>query len=218
MTKFYLLLSRYLTVLFIFTAAVASAQNRTVSGKVTSAEDASSMPGVSISEKGTSNGVITDEDGNYSISVGPNAILVFSFVGTISQEVSVGSQTIVSVALASDTKLLSEVVVVGYGTQQKVEVTGSIASVKGKDIQNVSVSSFDAALQGRVVGAQVVQSSGIPGSAVRMRIRGQASISGNSEPLYIVDGVPITSGDFSKGMDRQMALMVMRLPISILMI
>src|SRR5690349_4221651 len=107
MTKFYLLLSRYLTVLLMFTAIVASAQSRTVSGKITSAEDKSSMPGVSIAEKGTSNGVISDADGNYSISVGPNATLVFSFVGMTSQEVTVGNQTSISITMVSDVTALS---------------------------------------------------------------------------------------------------------------
>jgi TonB-dependent starch-binding outer membrane protein SusC len=198
MMKLYQVSGKVLVLIFLFAGYVGIAQNSKVSGRVTSGDDGSALPGVSILEKGTTNGTVTDADGNYSIDVGPQAAMVFSFVGFKPQEVTVSARSEIDVILVSDITSLNEVVVIGYGTQQKVEVTGSISSVKGKDLQNVSVPSFDAALQGRVAGAQVVQSSGIPGSAVRMRIRGQASISGNSEPLYVVDGVPITSGDFSK--------------------
>jgi TonB-linked SusC/RagA family outer membrane protein len=198
MTKFYRTVSKYLAVFLVFASLGLQAQDRTVSGKVTSSDDGSPIPGVNILEKGTQNGTVSDSDGNFQISIGNDATLVFSFVGFKTKEVVVATQSSVSVQLESDILALSEVVVVGYGTQQKAEITGSISSVKGGEIQNISVSSFDAALQGRVAGAQITQSSGIPGSAVRLRIRGQSSVSGNSEPLYVVDGVPITSGDFSK--------------------
>jgi TonB-dependent starch-binding outer membrane protein SusC len=189
MTKFYLLLSRYLTVLFIFTAAVASAQNRTVSGKVTSAEDASGMPGVSISEKGTSNGVITDADGNYSISVGPNAILVFSFVGMVTQEVSVGDQTTVSIELASDVTQLSEVVVVGYGVQQKKDLTGSVASLKAEDLNPGPITSPLQQLSGKLAGVNINQVGSEPGVNPSIRIRGITSLIGGNDPLVVVDGI-----------------------------
>ncbi len=182
----------------LLAANIGWAQGKNVTGKVTSSDDGTGIPGVNVLEKGTTNGTVTDSDGNYSIGIQEKAILSFSFIGYKSQEIEIGTKNSINVVLESDITALQEVVVVGYGTQQKAEVTGSISSVNKKDLQNVSVSSFDAALQGRVVGAQVTQSSGIPGSAVRLRIRGQASISGNSEPLYIVDGVPITTGDFSK--------------------
>ncbi|NOS57554.1 MAG: TonB-dependent receptor [Cyclobacteriaceae bacterium] len=198
MTKFYRTVSKYLAVLLVFASLGLQAQERTVTGKVTSSDDGSPIPGVNILEKGTQNGTVSDSDGNFIISLSKEATLVFSFVGFKTKDVVVTTQSSVSVQLESDIQALSEVVVVGYGTQQKAEITGSISSVKGGEIQNISVSSFDAALQGRVAGAQITQSSGIPGSAVRLRIRGQSSVSGNSEPLYVVDGVPITSGDFSK--------------------
>lgn len=196
MTKFYLLLSRYLTVLLIFTAAIASAQSRTVSGKVTQADDGSGMPGVSISEKGTSNGVITDSEGNYSISVGQNAILVFSFVGMASQEISVGNQTTLSISLVSEVTALSELVVVGYGSQTKREISGSIATVKGDKITAIPTPSFEAALQGQAAGVQVIQGSGLAGSGSVIRIRGIASVSASGDPLYVVDGIPITANNF----------------------
>lgn len=154
------------------------------------------MPGVSIAEKGTSNGVISDADGNYSISVGPNATLVFSFVGMTSQEVTVGNQTSISIAMVSDVTSLSEVVVVGYGTQAKREVSGSISTVKGDKIMAVPTPSFEAALQGQAAGVQVIQGSGIAGSGSVIRIRGIASVSANGDPLYVVDGIPITANNF----------------------
>lgn len=187
-----------LTLMLSFSCIYGFAQEAKITGKVTSAEDGSALPGVAIYVKGTSTGTVTDIDGQYNIKVDPGSKLVFSSIGFIPQEVEVDVSSEIDISLEIDITSLEEVVVVGYGTQQKLEVTGSISTVKGKNIENVSVPSLDAALQGRVVGAQVTQSSGIPGSAVRMRIRGQASISGNSEPLYVVDGVPITTGDLSK--------------------
>jgi len=197
MTKFYRTARKCLTVLLVFGFVPMFAQ-QALSGKVTSSDDGTSVPGVNVLEKGTTNGTVSDGDGNFKMEVGQNAILVFSFVGYKTQEIQAGTRQIVNVVLQPDVTALSEVVVVGYGSQQKAEVTGSIATVKGKELENISVSSFDAALQGRIAGAQITQSSGIPGSAVRLRIRGQSSVSGNSEPLYVVDGVPITTGDFSK--------------------
>lgn len=197
MTKFYLLLSRYLTVLLIFIAAVASAQSRTVSGKVTSADDGSGMPGVSISEKGTSNGVITDAEGNYTISVGPNAVLVYSFVGMVTQEVPVGNQTSIAVSLASDVTQLGEVVVVGYGTIERKDVTGSVVSVTSKDFnKGVTVSPQDLLL-GKVAGLTVTSSSGMPGASSTIRIRGGSSLNANNDPLIVIDGFPVDNGGIS---------------------
>ena len=118
MTKLYLLMRRSLTVFLMFGALVSFAQGQ-VTGKVTSKDDGSPLPGVNILEKGTSNGATTDADGNYTIKVGANATLIFSFVGSTTQEVEVGSQTSINVELLSDVTSLSEVVVVGYGTQEK---------------------------------------------------------------------------------------------------
>lgn len=191
MTKFYLLLSRYLTVLFIFTAAVASAQNRTVSGKVTSAEDASSMPGVTISEKGTSNGVISDADGNYSISVGPNAILIFSFVGMVTQEVAVGERTSLAVTMESDVTQLGEVVIVGYGQVEKKDVTGSITTLSTKDFNRGVMTSPQDLLVGRLPGVAVTPGSGAPGSGATIRIRSGSSLNATNDPLIIIDGFPV---------------------------
>jgi TonB-dependent starch-binding outer membrane protein SusC len=197
MTKFYLLLSRYLTVLLILVATVASAQNRTVSGKVTSADDGSGMPGVSIAEKGTSNGVTSDAEGNYTISVGQNAVLVFSFVGMVTQEVPVGSQTNLSITMVSDVTELSEVVVVGYGTVERKDVTGSVVSVTSKDFnRGVTVSPQDLLL-GKVAGLTVTSSSGAPGASSTIRIRGGSSLNASNDPLIVIDGFPVDNGGIS---------------------
>jgi hypothetical protein len=119
MTKLYLSLCRYAVLLLVLAANVAYGQSKAVKGKVTSSDDGSSIPGVNIIEKGTSNGTVTDVDGNYSINVSDGATLVFTFVGFTSQEIAVGTQTTISVAMSADVQSLTEVVVVGYGTQEK---------------------------------------------------------------------------------------------------
>jgi len=197
MTKFYLLLSRYLTVLFILTASVAMAQNRTVTGKVTSADDGTSLPGVSILEKGTSNGVVSDADGNYSISVGSDAVLVFSFVGMAPQEVVVGTQSNVAVSLASDVTQLTEVVVVGYGSVERKDVTGAIVSVNNKDFNKGVMTSPQDLLLGKVAGVTVTSNSGAPGSGSTIRIRGGSSLNASNDPLIVIDGFPVDNGGIS---------------------
>jgi TonB-linked SusC/RagA family outer membrane protein len=162
-----------------------------VSGTV-KADNGEPLPGVSVVVKGTQNGTVTDAAGSYRISVPDgNAVLVFSFIGYTTEEVTVGTRTTVDVLLVGDIKALSEVVVVGYGTQVRRDVTGAIATVKGEDIARVPVASFDAALQGRAAGVQVSQAGGVPGGPVRIQIRGTSSVSSGTEPLYIVDGMPI---------------------------
>ncbi|MEZ4902898.1 MAG: TonB-dependent receptor plug domain-containing protein [Spirosomataceae bacterium] len=170
------------------------AQERTVSGKVTS-DDGIALPGVSIVVKGTTRGINSDGEGNYRISVpNANATLVFSFVGFEKQEVKVGNRSDINVQLVVDANQLNEVVVTGYGgTLNKREITGSISKVKGQAIENMPVQSFDRALQGRAAGVQVQAANGIPGGAVQVRIRGIGSISGGNDPLYVVDGVQINS-------------------------
>lgn len=129
MIRFYLAVRRYATLLMVFATSLALAQERSVSGRITSADDNSAIPGVNVLEKGTSNGTVSDSDGNFRINVGPNAVLVFSFVGYTTQEVTVGSQSTVNISLVSDVTALSEVVVVGYGLQDKKEITSSVVSV-----------------------------------------------------------------------------------------
>jgi TonB-linked SusC/RagA family outer membrane protein len=173
------------------------AQDTVVTGKVTTAEDGVGMPGVSISVKGTTRGANTDAEGNYRVSVPNNATLVFSFVGFTSIEEKVGARSVINVQLSVDTKTLSEIVVTGYGSQIKRDLTGNIAQVKSKDIENMPTPSVDAALQGKAAGVFVNSGSGKLGQGITVRVRGNSSISASSQPLYVVDGIPVTSGDQS---------------------
>jgi TonB-linked SusC/RagA family outer membrane protein len=191
MTKFYLSFSRYLAVLLLFVTSLAVAQNRTVTGKVTAADDGSTLPGVNIQEKGTSNGAVTDSNGSFSITVGPNAVLVFSFVGFAQQEITVGSQTVIDVSMATDITALSEIVVIGYGQVEKKDLTGSVVSVSDKAFNRGVMSSPQDLIIGKVAGVAVTQGSGAPGSGAQIRIRGGSSLSASNDPLIVVDGFPL---------------------------
>ena len=174
------------------------AQQRMVTGKVTSGEDGTALPGVNVLIKGTTDGTVTDVDGNFSVSVGPNSqTLVFSFIGLVTQEVDITGKTSADVQLSQDVTQLTEVIVVGYGQQLKQDLTGNIARVSGKDVENVPLPSVDAALQGKAAGVYVNSQSGKLGQAVSVRVRGTSSISAGSQPLYVVDGMPVTTGDLS---------------------
>ncbi|MFN4144502.1 MAG: SusC/RagA family TonB-linked outer membrane protein [Runella sp.] len=177
-----------LGVLMLIGSVLLHAQNR-VTGSVVADADGSPLPGVNITIKGTTSGTTTDANGRYAISVPDKGKLVFSFIGYLSQEVTVGKSNVIDLRLSADTKLLSEVVVVGYGSQVKRDVTGAISTVRGADIAQVPVPSFDAALQGRAAGLQVSQAGGAPGSVVRVQVRGTGSISSGTEPLYVIDGM-----------------------------
>lgn len=170
------------------------AQDNVVTGTVTS-EDGAPLPGVNIVQKGTNNGVVADFDGNYEITLTSGSqTLVFSYVGFSSKEVSISGQTVIDVFLTEDAQQLNEVVVTGYGTQRRSDLTGAVASVKGNDIAVTPVPTFDVALQGRAAGVSVVNTSSEPGGGSTIRIRGSNSISGNNEPLIVLDGYPLPSG------------------------
>lgn len=194
MTKLYLFVRRYLAVVLMFATLVGFAQERSVSGKVKSSDDGSGIPGVNILEKGTSNGTVTDSDGNFTISVGANATLVFSFVGYAAQEVAVGSQTTLDVNLQTDVTALSEVVVVGYGTAKVKDATGAVVAIGSEKFNQGVISTPDQLLAGRTPGLIITPSSGEPGAAATINIRGTASIRGNQEPLFVIDGVPLDNG------------------------
>lgn len=198
MIKFYQLKQFLLIVLLIVTVPVM-AQQVTVTGTVKAEDDGTPLPGVSVVEKGTANGTVTDADGNYSINVGDNATLIFSFVGFNTSEVPVQGRSSISINLATDVQTLQEVVVVGYGTQTKREITGSIAKVDGSKLLQTTTPSFESALQGRAAGVQVIQGSGVAGSGAVIRIRGISSVSASADPLYVVDGIPITADQFING-------------------
>ncbi|MEO1011607.1 MAG: TonB-dependent receptor [Bacteroidota bacterium] len=166
---------------------------RSVSGTVTDA-NGTPLPGVSIIEKGTTNGVATDFDGNYSIEVSSSdVVLVYSYLGFETKEIVVGQSTTLNVSLSESAEGLEEVVVIGYGTQRKKDLTGSTVGIKAEEIQDVPVNSFEQSLQGRIAGVQITQANAAPGGGVSVKIRGTNSISGNSEPLYVIDGIPIIS-------------------------
>jgi TonB-linked SusC/RagA family outer membrane protein len=169
---------------------LAAPADATVTGRVVD-ETGAGLPGVNVIVKGGTTGTQTDPDGKFSISVPEGATLVFSFVGYASQEVVVGSQTTINVSLATDAKALTEVVVVGYGTQRRQDLTGAVARVEGAEIVNQPVQTATQALQGKVAGVQII-SDGTPNAQPKVRIRGTGTLLGGAEPLYVVDGVQTT--------------------------
>src|SRR5688572_13320878 len=195
MTKFYLYQRRYLlAVLLMLSSMIAWSQARTVTGKVTSSDDGSAIPGVNILVKGSGTGTATDADGNFSISASDKDVLVFSFVGYASQEVTVRSESSITVYLQTDVTAVSEVVVIGYGTVRVKDATGAVAAVSSEDFNGGLISSPEQLIQGKTAGVQITSSSGEPGSAVQFRIRGTTSIRSNNNPLFVVDGVPLSGG------------------------
>ena len=170
------------------------AQNQQITGNVTMADDGSSFPGVTVRVKGLSIGTVTDMEGNYSISVPPGAThLVFSFVGMKTMEVEIGTQTLINASLETDVLGLDEVVVVAYGVQRREAKTGSVAVLKSDEIESIPVTSADKLLQGKVAGVQINNGSGMPGSNTTITIRGAGSINADTDPLFVVDGVPVIS-------------------------
>jgi TonB-linked SusC/RagA family outer membrane protein len=181
----------FLVMLLCLFAGVALAQ-RTVTGRVTDAGDGNGLPGVNVTVPGTTTGATTDASGHFKLTV-PDAgkTLSFSFLGYQAQTVAIGEQAVINVSLQSTTKGLGEVVVVGYGVQNRRDVTGTIATIKGADIKNLPVSDAAQAIQGRVTGVDIVRSDGSPGTEPAIRIRGTGTIN-NADPLVIIDGVPAT--------------------------
>ena len=177
--------------LLLFLSQNAAAQEKQISGVVKSSDDGLGLPGVTVQVKGSNLGVITDVDGRFNMSVSEDATLVFSFIGFISQEIPVGGRTVFDVEMEVDVEELEEVVVVGYGTMKKSDLTGAVSSIGGQELRGTITASVDQALQGRVAGVQVTQNSGQPGGAVSIRIRGTSSLTGSSEPLYVIDGVRV---------------------------
>jgi TonB-linked SusC/RagA family outer membrane protein len=178
--------------------AQAPTGGRTISGTVTD-ETGQPLPGVSVTVKGTSAGVPTNVAGTYTIQVADNtAVLTFSFIGYTKKELIVGTQSKIDVQLAPDlrSQSLNEVVVVGYGTQKKGDVTGAISSVTSDALKDQPVVNLQGALEGKTAGVQVIQNSGAPGAGAQVRIRGLTSIN-NSDPLYVVDGIPLASNDIN---------------------
>ncbi len=172
-------------------------QQKIITGTVTDKNDGLPVIGATVLVQGTSVGTATDMNGKYSISAEPGSTLVFRYVGMKSQEVFVGDRNVVDVTMELDDVGLDEVVVVGYGSAIKRELTGAITKVETKGIAEVPVASFESAIQGKTSGVFIEQASGKLGETVKMRIRGSSSVSANNQPLYVVDGVPITTENIS---------------------
>lgn len=173
----------------LFFSVQAYSQNMDIAGKVIDATDNSPLIGVNIIQKGTTNGTVTDKDGNYRLSVPKGSTLVFSYVGMEVLEKAVNSSKI-DVSMKSNAKELDEVVAIGYGTMKKSDLSGSSVSLSTEKLKENFTSNLDQNLQGRVAGVTAVQTSGQPGSAVAVRVRGQSTINADAEPLYVIDGVP----------------------------
>ena len=163
-------------------------QSKRVSGRVVDADGP--LIGATVLEKGTSNGAVTDLDGNFSLDVQPGATLVVSYVGYITQEIRVGNQSNFNFVLEAEGGNLNEVVVIGYGTQRREAVTGSVANVNGEKLNQIAATNAAQALQGRVAGVLMTQTSSKPGSEMQIRIRGQRSLSASNDPLIVLDGIP----------------------------
>ena len=173
---------------------IAAAQQKNVSGVVTD-KQGEPLPGVSVVIKGTFTGTVTGIDGQFSLPIPDNAeILQFSFVGMRMQELPIEGRTTFTVVMEEEAIGIDEVVAIGYGSIKKSDLTGSVTSVKAKDLENVKMQSIDQGLAGRAAGVQVINSSGVPGSAPAVRIRGTTSLQGANEPLYVIDGFPIYAG------------------------
>jgi TonB-linked SusC/RagA family outer membrane protein len=181
---------------FAFTSAMA--QNKTITGRVVGADDGLPLPGVSVRVKGGAVGTSTNVDGNFSLSVSSDSkVLTFTYIGYLTQSVTIGSEGSVNVRLVSDSQQIAEVVVTGYGVAQKRDLGSASVRVTGKQIENLPIQSFDRALQGRAAGVQVTSQSGQPGGAINVRVRGVGSINAGNDPLYIVDGIQLKTGGTS---------------------
>lgn len=180
--------------LLVITSKDNSQQAIQVSGKVAD-EKGVPLPGVSVMEKGTAKGTTTDANGNYQLAVtSEQSILVFNYIGYVKKEVNIGGRTVIDVSLSPDITSLQEIVVVGYGTQKKRDVTGAISSISGEEIREMPVVSASEALQGKVAGLDVVMNGGRPGQGVTVRVRGERSFRANNSPLYVIDGIPMGGG------------------------
>ena len=176
--------------LFLAGTQVLYAQDRVYKGVVSFAEDGTSVPGASVILKGSSVGTTTDMDGKYSITLPADGnVLVFSFVGMISQEIEVGDETTINVVLETNSIGLVEVVAIGYGVVKKSDLTGAVSSVSAKDFEKQPINRLEDALQGRASGVQITKNSGAPGADLKIRIRGTNSINGNNGPLVVIDGL-----------------------------
>jgi iron complex outermembrane receptor protein len=189
--------------LFSLTVTLALAQQRTITGKVTSATEGP-LPGVNVVLQGTTQGAMTNPDGSYTISVpGPQAVLIFSFISYTTQSITVGAQTTIDVVLVPAVSTLNEVVVTGYGTQRKKDITGAVSNIKSDDFNKGAITNASQLIAGKAAGVMVTNSSGDPGANASIRIRGNSSVRAGNDPLIVVDGVPLSGGNTTADGDLQ---------------
>jgi len=182
------------TVLTFLSTVMADAQNILITGTVTSAEDNTPVPGATILEKGTNNATITNIEGKYSLKVPSGSVLVFSYVGMQVKEFPVPADGLLNVIMQADVVKLDEMVVIGYGSKKKRDIIGSVSSISSDELVSIPAASITNAIQGKAAGVQVSNSSGVPGSQISIKVRGENSISLNTSPLWIIDGMPVYSG------------------------
>lgn len=175
-----------MTLLGLLSFGISQAQSKTISGTISA--DGTPLPGVSIVVKGSNNGTVADFDGNYSIDANSTDVLVFSYIGYATKELKVGNNTVLNVTLAEDVSALDEVVVIGYGTSKRKDLTGSIVSVKAEELNKIKPVSFEAGLASKASGVQIVTSEGGPGAGFKVRVRGGTSLTAGTDPLYVIDG------------------------------
>ncbi len=181
----------------IMISSIVFGQTITVTGTVTDALEGISLPGVNVLIKGTTTGTTTNADGEYSITTRPDAILVFSFIGYVEQEVPVNNRSTINVDLQVDVMQIAEVVTIGYGTTRKEDATGSVAAVNADDFNRGSITSPQELVVGKIAGVQITNGGGAPGEGATIRIRGGSSLSASNDPLIVIDGVPVDNEDIS---------------------
>jgi len=184
----------FLGILF---AGAMNAQGIKVSGKVTDATDGSALPGVTIVEKGTQNGIASDVNGNYSLTVAPNGTLAFSIVGYVTQEIPVNNRATIDISMVLDVQKIGEVIVIGYGTVAKKDATGSVVAIGTRDFNKGSVSRPQDLIMGKIPGVSIMTNGGDPTQGATIRIRGGSSMAANNDPLIVIDGVPIDNNSVS---------------------
>ena len=187
-------------IMMLLITQTSFAQNRTITGKVTDSKDGSGVAGVSVTAKGTSAGTTTSTDGSFSISVPSGAtILVISSVGFAAQEISIEGKNSVDVSIVGTSTVLNEVVVTGYGSVRRKDLTSAITTITSKDFTKGPITTPDGLINGRVAGVQVTTPSGAPGAGARILIRGGASLSASNAPLIVLDNVPLDNRRYFRG-------------------
>ncbi|HSC37299.1 MAG TPA: carboxypeptidase-like regulatory domain-containing protein, partial [Chitinophagaceae bacterium] len=185
-------MSTTLLLLCVLFTQVLSAQNKTITGKITDLKDGSPVAGATVQAKGSKKGTSTQADGSFTLSVGPDVTtIVITSVGFEKQELDISGKSTIDVVLVASNANLNEVVVVGYGTARRKDLTGAVSSVKAKDFNQGAISTPDQLLQNKVPGVEITANSGQPGAATTIKIRGNNSIRASNNPLYVIDGVPL---------------------------